>query len=231
VLDGATEQSLGAPVPESSPIRYEPVLPPKPAAQATIPRFAAVVQHPDGLRLASAGEVDGEVAIPGTATPAYSCQRGFGDSPSPGCPADCHEVTSGLEWSAFAAARTSDGDVWIAFLISHLDWTIAYEMQDIDLQPTCVGNIAADKSRGELRLVRVPAAGGAPEVAVTLPLPAIAGESHFSDVYQRHPLVEVSAFGTELTVAMRTQASRVGPFTARVLRVDTSLLAPAAPGD
>lgn len=232
VLDGTTERSIGAPVSASSPLRYEPVPPPQPPGQAAIPRFAAVVQHPDGLRLESAGEDDGvdEVAIPGTATPTYSCQRGFGDPASEGCPADCHEVTSGLEWSAFSAARTSDGDVWIAFLISHIDWTIAYEVQNVDL-PTCVGNIAADASRGELRLVRVPAAGGAPEVAVTLPLPAIAGESHFSDVYQRHPLVDVSAFGTELTVAMRTQASRVGPFTARVLRVDTSLLAPAAPGD
>ncbi|KYF89407.1 hypothetical protein BE17_42130 [Sorangium cellulosum] len=232
VLDGTAERSLGAPVSGSSPLRYEPVPPPQPAGQAAIPRVTAIVQHPDGLRLASGDEGDGfdEIAIPSTATPTYSCQRGFGDPASPGCPTDCHEVTSGLEWSAFSAARTSDGDVWIAFVISHIDWTIAYEVQHADL-PTCVGNIAADASRGELRLVRVPAAGGAPEVAVTLPLPAIAGESHFSDVYQRHPLVEVSAFGTELTVALRTQASRVGPFTARVLRVDTSLLGPAAPGD
>ncbi|WP_437277452.1 hypothetical protein WME90_40385 [Sorangium sp. So ce375] len=232
VLDGTTERLLGAPVSATFSLDYEPVPPPQPAAQATIPRFAAVVQHPDGLRLASAGEGDGfdEVAIPGTATPTYGCAYGVGDPASPGCPADCHEVTSGLAWSAFAAARTSDGDVWIAVVLSHIDWTIAYEVQNIDL-PTCIGNIAADESRGELRLVRVPAAGGAPEVAVTLPLPAIAGESQFSEVYDRHPLVDVSAFGTELTVAMRTQASRVGPYTARVLRIDTSLLRPAAPGD
>jgi hypothetical protein len=229
VLDGGTERLLGAPVTSILALGYEPIAPPLPAAQATIPRFAAIVQHADGLRLASAAEGDGfdEVSIPGTTQPTYDCQLGFGEPASPGCPAECHEVTSGLEWSAFSAARTSDGDVWVAFLISHIDWTVAYEVQDIDLTLTCVGNIAADASRGELRLVRVPATGGVPEVALALPLPAIAGESHFSDGYEQHPLVHVSAFGAELTVAMRTQASRSGPYTARALRIDTSLVGAA----
>ncbi|WP_438039870.1 hypothetical protein [Sorangium sp. So ce128] len=235
VLDGTTERSLGAPESASFLLDYEPVPPPQPAGQATFPRFAAVVQHTDGLRLASANEDGGfdEVAIPGTETPTYRCQDGV-DIPPPGsasCPAECHMVASGLAWSAFAAARTSDGDAWIALLISHIDETLTYELQDTGLDRVCVGHTVADESRGELRLVRVPAAGGAPEVAVTLPLPAIAGGSYFNDLNEQHPLVDVSAFGTELTVAMRTQASREGPFTARVLRVDTSLLAPAAPGD
>ncbi|MGK3999356.1 hypothetical protein [Sorangium sp. So ce1024] len=236
VLDGTTERSLGAQFYASSPLDYEPVPPPQPAGQATSPRFAAVVRHPDGLRLASASDGDGfdEVAIPGTAPPTYDCEGDVAPAPappSPDCPAECHRVASGLQWSAFAAARTSDGDVWIAFLISHIDETIAYEVQEMNLERVCVGHTVADESRGELRLVRVPAAGGAPEVAVTLPLPAIGGESYFNDLHEQHPPVDVSAFGTELTVAMRTQASREGPFTARVLRIDTSLLAPAAPGD
>ncbi|WP_437853885.1 hypothetical protein [Sorangium sp. So ce363] len=234
VLDGTTERSLGAPDSASSLLDYEPVRPPQPAGQATFPRFAAVVQHTDGLRLASASEDGGfdEVAIPGTETPTSRCQDGV-EIPPPGstsCPAECHMVASGLAWSAFAAARTSDGDAWIALLISHIDETLTYELQDTGLDRVCVGHTVADESRGELRLVRVPAAGGAPEVAVTLPLPAIAGGSYFNDLHEQHPLVDVSAFGTELTVAMRTQASREGPFTARVVRVDTSLLAPAAPG-
>ncbi|KYF63511.1 hypothetical protein BE11_05180 [Sorangium cellulosum] len=230
VLDGTTERSLGAP---TSPLEYDPIAPPKPAGQATIPRFAAVVQHPDGLRLASAAEGDGfdETAIPGTAMPTYGCDLGFGGPAQDGCPAACHEVTSGLEGAAFSAARTSDGDVWIAFAISHIDWTVAYEVQDVDVTATCVGNIAADASRGELRLVRVPAAGGAPEVALDLPLPAIAGDSHSADSQWERPLVHVSAFGAEITVAVRTRASRSGPYTVRALRIDTSLVDLAAPGD
>ncbi|WP_437934317.1 hypothetical protein [Sorangium sp. So ce341] len=236
VLDGTTERSLGAPVSARYALEYDPIAPPQPAGEATIPRFAAVVQHPDGLRLASAAEGDGfdEIAIPGTATPTYQCQRGWHTAdlsePTGGCPAECREVTSGIEWSAFSAARTSDGDVWIAFVISHIDWTIDYEVFDHNGTLTCTDSVAADESRGELRLVRVPHAGGAPEVTLVLPLPAL-GHDGSTASSRANPLVHVSAFGAELTVAVRTLASPVGPSTARALRIDTSLLAPVALGD
>ncbi|WP_437727668.1 hypothetical protein [Sorangium sp. So ce861] len=117
VLDGTTERSLGAPVAGYWPLDYGVIAPPQPAAEAMVPRAAAVVQHPDGLRLASAAEGAGfdDIAIPGTATPALECPRGLepadSSEPTGGCPDECHDVTSGLAWSAFSAARTSDGDV------------------------------------------------------------------------------------------------------------------------
>lgn len=133
-------------------------------------------------------------------------------------------VTSGLEWGAFGAARTANGDVWLAYVVANIDWVVEYVEYDIDGWATCVGNIGADESSAELQLVRI-APGKEPEEVFVLPLPAIAGESPFSGIYVEHPLVDVRARGSEITVGVRAQASRVGPFTARVLRVDPSLLA------
>ncbi|AGP35988.1 hypothetical protein [Sorangium cellulosum] len=47
-----------------------------------------------------------------------------------------------------------------------------------------------------------------------LPLPALGNDGYIASSREQ-PLVHASAFGAELTVAVRTQASPMGPYTAR----------------
>lgn len=216
-LRGA-DQNLGSPVRtvgSSGAPRYRPLDPPVPLEQATMLRYAAVVQHPDHIEVAWAtDEATGMAALPGTAEPEYQCSAGPAASDGSPCPEPCNETAAGLEHEAFAATRTAD-DIWVAYAIQHADWDVEYMLQEIDLFPVCVGHVVEDRTTAELLVVRVPLGGGQPSQVLSLPVGGLGLPA--SSRPDSGPIA-IHAFADAIAVAVRMETMNGSGF--RVLTLN-----------
>lgn len=225
VRDGGQDKAFGSAVADGGAPHYRPIGAPLPASDTPLTRYAAVIQHDAGLRVAwPEADSFGETAIPDSAIPNYSCSVGFDfGPPADECPDTCVEQTSGLESAAFAPTRSENGDVWLAYVVSHVDRVVSYELQDIDGVDVCVGNVSSDTSTGELRLVHVPLDGSDATVAFTLPLERLAADSAVENTSTGHRVIDAAAFGSRLAVAVRLFDLDGAPYV-RALTFDTSAL-------
>ena len=217
---GSEERALGSAVDGSGPLRYRPLGMPMPPPVALGIAYGAVIQHEENLVFAWPTDTGYlETIVAGTALPSYTCALGFDFETEPPCPGPCHEQASGLAYEAFAAVLGADGQVWLAYVETHFDTMIGYEVQDIDGMDVCVGNITSDSSRSELHLVRL--RSDAAEELLTLPLEALDRDDTSSSEATDAQAVSLHAFGDELTIGVRVLEESGQP-KVRVLRIDAS---------
>jgi hypothetical protein len=199
--------------------RYRPLDPPVPLEQATMLRYAAVLQHSDHLEVAWAVEGATETAtLPGTAQPVYACASGFGPDPGSPCPEPCQETAPGLEHEAFAATRTAH-DVWVAYAIQHTDRDIEYVPQQIDGFQVCVGNIVEDRSTAELFVVRVPLDGQQATQVLALGVGNLGLDLPDFNQSDAGP-VAIHAFADRVAVAVRTETATSSGFRVLTLSAE-----------
>ncbi|HEY4120191.1 MAG TPA: hypothetical protein VGM56_20140 [Byssovorax sp.] len=156
---------------------------------------AAVVQDDLGLRVVWPRTAAADVRI---AAPAFvsTCPQPV----YPACMTVCHDVGVGVPRGGFAAARSSDGAVWIGYVTSELDVDRTFAGSDELLEAcTTQRDPATDRSTAVLRLVRV-VAGAAPAVVdeETLPDPGLDYYGGAATALHMH------AFGDRVAVAVRT---------------------------
>jgi hypothetical protein len=182
------------------------------------PTAVAIHDEDDGLKVAWPKQADGHVNVdlPDTAAPVVTC---FATSNGPGtCPKEpCIEKSSGVEHQAFALARTVDGTLWVAYVITHADRVIDF-LEDCRDTCECVRVITTDKTRGELRLFRLKTDGTPPQQVLALPMAALsypyAGQA-----------VDLRGFGDQLAFGARVGGAEDDP-RVHLLRVDTTKIAP-----
>jgi hypothetical protein len=207
-LEGV-DQDLGSPVDtsgNSSTPRYRPLDPPVPLEEATLLRYAAVIQHSDHVEVAWATEAEARTAVlPGTAKPEYGCTP-----PPPGpdgaCPAPCQETATGLQHEAFAATRSAH-DIWIAYAIEYSDRDIEYMAGQIDLFPVCLGSVVEDRTTAELVVVRVPLDGENPTEVLSLRVGTLGPPGLPSFSQTDNGPVAIHAFAETIAVAVRMETT------------------------
>ncbi len=195
------------------------------AAKGALPAYGAAAAGKNELRVVWSSSKDFvETAVPVTALKA-ACPIGWSQA-APPCAADCHETASGMPEQAFAATLGVK-ELWLAYVESHLDFTVAYAPQSNNVNNNsmiCAGNLAGDdKSTSELHLVRVPLDGGAPKEVLALKLEKLERrQPAVADLADVAPVAIHEAAGA-LTVAMRVYPAMNQPMV-RVLRIDEKLL-------
>jgi hypothetical protein len=217
---GPDYSQLGNPLDGFSPARYRVTHGPAPSAPAGAVRFAAAIAEPSALHLAwpdAQGFQD--LTLPGTAAPPYVCAPSFEPDPSDqSCPGDCQETASGLEYDAFAIARTADGAVWVAYVITHFDTTIGYELQCAESYCWCAGLPHADASTAELFVLRFTPGVDQPTTVLDLPIPRLAGRDFLGGMWEDARIVDLRGFGSSVAVGLRLD-DETGPY-GRVMRFD-----------
>ncbi len=220
-LVGGADRDVGSPF--SGPgLWLMAVTPAEAPTSSSGPLFAVALEAEDGIHVVgepgSGPEV--ESLVPGTLPLAGSCVAP-GDLTA--CTGSCHSTGTGLEDGAYALARTDDGNVWLAYVVTALDQTIDWSVQGDPGAGFCAGDVGKDSSQGTLHLVRVPADGSAPAEVLAMPIDRPGGQDAFSDLNQSVRFVDARGFGTDLAVGVRTGWVG-GPFAVRVLRLDTTRL-------
>ncbi len=219
LIDGQ-ERALGAMFFDNFPLHYVVTH----AASPTLPlpggpAFAAAIQHRDGLSVAwpTAASYD-EVAIPESGLPVPVCE-GYYDN---GCPGPCHETAVGVEESALGIARTTDGRIWLTYVVTHYDIQIHYEQRnDPELGPYCAAVFDQDDTSAVLHLVEVPTSGAPPAPALAVPMRPPALADLFISWHDFPRAVDVRAFGSALAIGVRTSSSTPDRAAVRVLRIET----------
>lgn len=211
---------LGNPLDGFTPGRYRVTHGPAPSAPAGAVRFAAAIQEPSTVHVAwpdAQGFQD--LSLPGTAAPSYVCAASFDPDPNaPSCPGNCQETASGLEYDAFAIARTADGGVWVAYVITHFDTTIGYELQCAEGYCWCSGLPQADASTAELFVLRFTPGVDQPTTVLALPIPRLAGHDFLEGMWEDGRIIDLRGFGSSVALALRLE-DETGPY-GRVMRFD-----------
>ncbi len=217
---GPNYTQLGNPLDGFSPGRFRVTHGPAPSVPAGSAPFVAAIHAAEGLHLAwpdAQSFVD--LSLTGTGVPAYVCPPSYDSDPSdPTCPADCHETASGLEYDAFAIARTADGLVWVAYVVTHFDQVIGYEQQCAEGYCWCSGSPKSDASTAELSIVRFTPGLDQPTLALNMPIPRLAGRTFLDGMWEDNRIVDIRGFGSSLGVALRVEDA-TGPYL-RVLRLE-----------
>jgi hypothetical protein len=98
------DSAIGSPVVACSPLAYRPVELTKPSApEVTVPSYAVVIQHPDGLRIAWPSE---EFGVPDTSLATVAC------TPEEQVDGEAR----GLVVDGFGVAQTTDGRLWLGWI-------------------------------------------------------------------------------------------------------------------
>lgn len=224
LIDGA-EASIGAPVTGVFPISYavtHAVAPASPTAPG--PRLAVAIQHEDSLHVAwPTSNAYGELALAGSNIPSPVCNDFWNN----GCPGPCHETSAGIEPNAYAIGRTADGAIWVAFVRTQFDVQLHYT-ESCDPEPgcRCAGAVDADHTTATLHLWRINTEKGAATEVLTLPIAPLQTFNIFSDLWTPVRLVDLRGFGADLAIGVRTRTDVEFAAAARVLRIDTTKLAP-----
>jgi hypothetical protein len=177
--------------------RFAPVLPTIADLPASAPPTAVVLQHEDGFRVVwPSPDGQGEVFVPAPLfqttcpTPEY-----------PDCHAVCHDTGSGVMPGSFAAARATDGAVWLAYVVSQLDVDRGFAGED-DFVEVCLSQRLpeTDQSTAALHVVRVSL--DAAEAGVVSVGPAVAepGADYYAAV---DDVVRMRAHRDRLAIAVR----------------------------
>lgn len=182
-----------------------------------------------------------EVSIPETAAVPMSCPHEVLKDDNGACRSDCLERQHGVlpflnTWSGgnhhhFGLGRTDDGSLWLAYIATEVDRTIAYREFCTEVCGSwCTAGIREDRSTSELRVVRVPTDGSPPEPIMQL------GLGHFSDGSVEDPFVSVRAFGMRVAVGVHGLALPLQPSDfakaaphARVITLDVGAKSLPAP--
>lgn len=173
--------------------------------------YALLVQERAGLSLlrGRVGAQPTRVALPGTAAPDELCT-----SPTDAC-GTCEEVVDGLAVPAYAAHRASNGDVYVAYAISHLDRTHTWTPNEAPDGPLCNGGITADASTATLVVVKVEADGSTVEPVFELEVEAV-GDREFTHAR----LLDLHAEGDRLGLALRVRTAWPPEHAVRILDLD-----------
>lgn len=215
---GGQTVALGSPLPQSA-VQYQA------ATGAPGPTLAAALQLGDELELAWWPD-PAAVAVPGTPAVGYACSGTDADGPDDACPGPCHDGAVGMFPDAFSFTRTADGVGWLAWIITHRDRDAHYQLSELEGDYFCQSIVDRDDSFGTLHLARV-AFAGPPVDVLTLPVSDVAGGLYEDGYTNRRSPVVLTAFGTDLALALRLLGDEPPeqelPY-ARVLRIDTTLL-------
>ena len=210
--------ALGSPLPEFG-VQYQA------ATGAPGPTLAAALQLGDALELAWWPD-PAAVAVADTPAVGDACSGVDADGPDDTCPGPCHDDAVGMFPDAFSFTRTADGVGWLAWIITHRDRDAHYQLSELEGDPFCLSILDRDDSFGVLHLARIAFAGPPVEV-LTLSVSDVAGYLYEDGYVNRRSPVVLTAFGTDLALALRLVGdeapSQELPY-ARVLRIDTSML-------
>lgn len=166
---------------------------------ATSPEIVAVSQSPEDLRVRWPG---GEMPIPGSAAPPYQC-------PWTDCIANCHEQATGVGDRHFAAARTTDGALWIAWVETNYDFVRLGN--DCGGLCECSYSFTDDVSTATLHVSRLDFDSLQVELALDLPIDPASGAP-----FQK--LMDAHAFEDQLAIGLRMRDSPA----LRLIQLDTS---------
>jgi hypothetical protein len=165
-----------------------------------------------------------EVIVPDTATIEFQCLADYDGTPGT-CPTSCEEVVDGLYGGMTSVARTTDGRVWVAHVITHFDQTHAYtETCDEEVGCWCNWDVTRDDSWGELVLGSLDVAAG--QVVEVLRLDTRAPDMFgLFDDYRESPRgFDMRAFDDRLAIGLREHDHELDVPALRVWHVDTSLI-------
>lgn len=130
-----------------------------------------------------------------------------------------------------AAARTSDGRVWAAYALTHIDQTRVYEESCNDeVGCWCNSTTTRDDSWGELVLLELDMSAG--EAVEVMRVKTLDVEIHSLFILTRESVraFDMRAFGTSLALGVRVRAPGDEEFQTpdmRLLRIDTAQIEPA----
>ncbi|MDI1480796.1 hypothetical protein [Polyangium sp. y55x31] len=191
---------------------------------AGVEPFVAVVQHDVGLHVVwPSGQASDEIEVADTNVPAYVCPFTTEyDLQNATCPAPCHETATGIENGAFAITRTADGKVWLAWIVSHLDYMRVYQKQCFDSEQMCIcGGLAEEvKTKNELVIARYDPGQPLVEPLLTLPIDAPSTYEFYSDLWTDVRLLDIRAFENEVAVGVRLEDEK--GIKVRVLRIQNT---------
>lgn len=194
---------------------YAPVPPTTATLPDSAPRTVVVVQHADGLRVvwpSSSNGQGGEVFVPAPLfqttcpTPEY-----------PNCHDVCHDTGAGVVTGSFAAARATDGAVWLSYVESALDVDRGFAGEDEYVEMCFSQRVPeTDQSTARLHVVRVSLdTGEAEEVSVGTALPEPGLDYHAAVQHA----VRMRADRDRLAIAVREHhEGRI--FGLRVMQID-----------
>lgn len=188
-------------------------------------KFAAALAAADGLHVireaSAAGVKEDVIAAAKQGTPV--CKTPIDNAL---CVGTCKETMVEMEPRAFAVGWTNDGTVWLGYIETTYDQTIAYSLQGDPGAEFCVGNVDSDSSKGTLHLYRFAIDGSAPQEVLTMPIERPGGGDSFGgsfgDYYGSGRSVDVRGFGKDLAIGVRT-GFRSAEKAVRVLRLDTTM--------
>lgn len=158
-----------------------------------------------------------QIALPVADTFVPQCWTGLGGPSECPLPA-CVETGTGVLDGAFAVARTTDGAVVVAYVVTHFDQTITYELdcaEEVTTECYCTGNVSTDASTAMLQVVRVDVDGSVDQL-VELPIGRFT-----TDEIESTSSLAARAFGNDVAIAVRVFDSAGSPYV-RVLRLGAS---------
>src|SRR5690606_31007 len=161
-LRNSTVSSVGGPYGSSYPGAHLHVAPPAlpaldPGLPLDTPAYVVLKEHPgEGYRIAP--DLDAaqmEVSLPETAPVVWTCV--IENNGEPGmCPTSCEETGVGVLERFAATSRTTDGRIWVAYMVSKYDQTREYtETCDEEVGCYCNHDVTREDSEGELVLAQV----------------------------------------------------------------------------
>lgn len=192
---------------------------PAPFEDALGPTYAALLVQPTGLTVVwpEGDETWGEVAVPGSAEPVATCP--FPDDDA--CTGSCVETSVGVEAPSFAIARTSDGNLWVAFVETTFDVDYDFEEEcEEEAGCWCSAIPKEDRSTFMLRLVKVDPSTGAAEPVYAAPIPRLLGR--FTDLFSQPRSLDLRGYGTSLALGMRLRGVSNEEPIVRLLRLETA---------
>lgn len=218
-VDGV-QRTISDVLTQSSYPEYRLAYPPAPGALLDGPEVAVVIQDNQGMHVAWALPKEGfvQVDLAGTDAPQKQCSVDW-DGPG-SCPQDvCIEQAKGIEPDAYALARTADGALWLAMVVTQYEQYLTYtEVCEDDFGCYCDRTPTKDLTRGTLQLLRVPLDGTPPALALALQIADI-------DVSNEPYMIDLRGFGDQLALGVFTKPPG-GERAVRLLRIDTGKLAP-----
>jgi hypothetical protein len=186
------------------------------ALGSTFAPFAVATYDGSAIHLAwptSTGIYE-DLSIPNTPSTAQTCSTTLSVA---SCGGSFVDKQYGLERYAFSLGRTGDGAAWLGYLATRVDRSYSYTIMTSGSAQFCACVLTADRSTGELHLLRAAADGTEPVEALVLPL-----ETEFvNDLDDDLPLIHVRAFGTRVAVAARVHDARP---KLRVITLETGTL-------
>ncbi|MEZ4426763.1 MAG: hypothetical protein R3A51_03620 [Nannocystaceae bacterium] len=216
-LTGGVATFLGDTTSTSTPHLYPTTRSPVFGLDVTTPPYAVGLQDHEALAVVwPSGDAYTQVELPGTALYANLCSL----PPYPDCdPGPCHETSIGVYNSEFALARTQDGALWLAAMLTHIDEVYTYAEKCYQGDCECVSKLGSDDTYGQLALFRVDPEAPTPTTVLTLTTPVIDHRAASSGSYHIGRTIDMRAHGSELAIGLRLY----GPYV-RLLRLDTAQL-------